>query len=116
MSRKSWTYLTLAALTVASAAAAFAWLPTDAEAQPAAPQVNQQMQQMMRQMLQQQQRGNQIQMLVHEDSLFLADREWLFKFDVETLEVQALHNLDLLRHNHMQKLQAEGKLPGQAGQ
>ena len=47
------------------------------------------------------------QMLVHEGSLFLLDREWLFQFDVKTLEVKNVHNLEILRHEFMEKFEQE---------
>ena len=47
------------------------------------------------------------QMLVHEGSLFLLDAEWLFQFDVKTLEVKNVHNLELLRRDFMRDLERE---------
>jgi len=47
-------------------------------------------------------------LLIHEDSLFvLVDKEWLYQFDAETLELKNMQNLQLLRQDFMQRLERE---------
>ncbi|NCO37887.1 MAG: hypothetical protein COZ06_03505 [Armatimonadetes bacterium CG_4_10_14_3_um_filter_66_18] len=43
------------------------------------------------------------QLLASEDSLYVLDRNWLFQFDVKTLELKNMQNLDMLRDQHMRK-------------
>jgi len=50
----------------------------------------------------------QPQMLVHEGALFvLADREWLYLFDAQTLELKNMQNLELLRHEFREELEEQ---------
>lgn len=105
MRRTLWFPSAVAAAVVIAAVAALMLLGGRVQAQPPGPG-NEAMQRMMAQ-----QRAPQPQLLLHENRLFVLDREWLFQFDAQTLELKSMQNLDLLRHEFMQKMQKEGRLP-----
>jgi hypothetical protein len=114
MRKAIWLPLAVTVTLTAGLVAVLAPFSRSAQAQPVGvpdKATQQAMQQAMQQMMQQQ-RAEQPELLVDGDSLYVVDREWLFQFNKATLELKNMQNLELLRHEFMQRMQKEGRLPG----
>ena len=110
MRRAIWLPLVVAVTLTVGLVAVLAPLSLSAQAQPGGfpdKATQEAMQQAMHQ-----QRAEQPELLVDGDSLYVVDREWLFQFNKATLELKNMQNLELLRHEFMQRMQKEGRLPG----